>query len=301
VHKILSLFVLFCIVAISYNCWGDDYSSTIRQWQKEREDKLRAANGWLSLVARIPLSEGRSRFGVGESNEVRLPESLKAIGPPTLGFIDVNRLANTVTLHLKDDVVMKSGEEPFTGSREFRLKDSVRDWVSLGSMSMHVIERDGRYFLRVADSDSEVRLKFPGCKWFEPDERFKVTATFIPYTEEKALSIVNIAGEMSSQPCPGYAEFSIDGVKYQLDAIQEGQGLFFVFRDGTAGVSTYAGGRFIDIETMPAAHEKFVLDFNKAYNPPCAFSKYTTCPLPPPQNVLDIRIEAGEKLEGAAK
>jgi len=166
---------------------------------------------------------------------------------------------------------------------------------------MHVIERDGRYFLRVANNDSELRLKFPGCKWFEPDERFKVTATFIPYTEEKALSIVSIAGEMSSQPCPGYAEFTIDGMKYQLDAIQEGQGLFFVFRDVTAGVSTYPGGRFIDIETMPAAHEKFTIDFNKAYNPPCAFSKYTTCPLPPPQNELDVRIEAGEKLEVVAK
>jgi len=110
VHKIPSLFVLLCITAISGNCWGEDYSSTIRQWQKEREDKLRAENGWLSLVARIPLSEGRSRFGVGESNEVRLPESLQNIGPSTLGFIDVNKLANSVTLHLKDGVAMKSGE-----------------------------------------------------------------------------------------------------------------------------------------------------------------------------------------------
>jgi uncharacterized protein (DUF1684 family) len=86
----------------------------------------------------------------------------------------------------------------------------------------------------------------------------------------------------------------MDGVKYQLDAIREGEGLFFVFRDATAGESTYGGGRFIDIEKRPENGARFILDFNRAYNPPCAFSKYTTCPLPPPQNVLKIRIEAGE-------
>jgi uncharacterized protein (DUF1684 family) len=100
---------------------------------------------------------------------------------------------------------------------------------------------------------------------------------------------------VSKQPCPGYAEFKINGQTYKLDAIKEGNGLFFVFRDETAGDTTYKSGRFIDVEKQPADNDMFTLDFNRAYNPPCAFSGYTTCPLPPKQNVMNIRIEAGEK------
>ena len=159
---------------------------------------------------------------------------------------------------------------------------------------MHIIERNGRFILRLADNASPLRLQFPGCKWYPPNESFAVQAKFVRYPETKMLSIVNIVDEMSEQPCPGYAEFRLGGEVVRLEAIQEGEGLFFVFRDATAGDTTYRAARFLDVEKIPEPNETFLLDFNKAYNPPCAFSAYTTCPLPPKGNVLKHRIEAGE-------
>jgi uncharacterized protein (DUF1684 family) len=140
-----------------------------------------------------------------------------------------------------------------------------------------------------------VRKNFTGCVWYPPDEKFKVEARFVPYPLGKTLPIVNVIDEVTRQPCPGYAEFKLKGEVYKLDAIKEGEGLFFVFRDETASDTTYPPGRFLEVAKQPAANETFTLDFNKAYNPPCAFSEYTTCPLPPPQNVLKVRVEAGEK------
>lgn len=274
----------------------DPFVVETKAWQKEREQKLRSENGWLTLVGRYPLKEGVNSFGVGNGNEIVLPDSLSEVGPARLGSIVVNPLSGTVTLRLADNVTMVSEGKEFQGERPFDLKSEKRDWVSLGRMSMHVTERAGKFFLRVADNESAQRLSFPGCTWFAPNAKWRVEAKYVPYSNEKVLAINNILGEQIEQPCCGYAEFTVDGVVYKLDAIREGEGLFFVFRDATAGDTTYGGGRFIDIEKRPIAEATFILDFNRAYNPPCAFSKFTTCPLPPPQNVMKIRIEAGETL-----
>jgi uncharacterized protein len=192
-----------------------------------------------------------------------------------------------------------SDGKPFTGERVMRTVADKRDWVNLGRISIHIIRRNDRYFLRLADNDLPVRRNFAGCIWYPPDEAFKVDARFVPYPAGKTLSIVNVLGGMSTVPRAGYAEFKIQGEMLRLDAIKEGDGLFFVFRDATAGDTTYESARFIDIEKQPLANESFTLDFNKAYNPPCAFSKFTTCPKPPRQNVLKLRIEAGEKYREA--
>jgi uncharacterized protein (DUF1684 family) len=271
------------------------YAEEIRKWQAVREQRLRADNGWLTLAGRYALKEGANSFGVGEHNDVVFPAALKGAGPERLGAIHVDSKANKVTLKLADGVSMTNGGNPFTGERVLGAVPGKRDWVSLGRLSFHIIERDGKYFLRLADNESQVRKHFAGCDWYPPDDAYKVEAKFVPYSEGKMLSIVNIIDEVSRQPCPGYAEFRLNGAVHRLDAIKEGDGLFFVFRDATAGDTTYRPARFLDIEKQPKANETFTLDFNKAYNPPCAFSAYTTCPLPPKQNVLKTRIEAGEK------
>lgn len=294
------LSLLLIAVGFTTKLRGDEEAKFIQEtkaWQSEREVKLKGENGWLTLVGRFPLKEGVNRFGVGTDNEVVLPSDLKEIGPTRLGSITVNALAGTASLKLADDVVMKSEGNEFRGERAFVLNGETRDWVACGRMSMHVIARDGKFFLRVADNESEQRTQFPGCTWFEPNSKWRVEAKYVAYGEEKILVINNILGERLEQPCCGYAEFRVDDVSYRLDAIREGEGLFFVFRDATAGEITYGGGRFIDIEKGPADGEMFILDFNRAYNPPCAFSKYTTCPLSPPQNILKVRIEAGETLK----
>jgi uncharacterized protein (DUF1684 family) len=276
---------------------GDNprYAEDVRKWQAAREQRLRADNGWLTLSGRYSLKEGANTFGVGDGNEVVFPSELKGTGPERLGTIHVDSKAKKVTLKLADGVSMMGADMSFTGERQMNAGPGKRDWVSLGRLSFYIIERDGKYFLRLADNESVARKDFPGCVWYPPDEAYKVEAKFVPYSDGKMLSIVNIIDEVSKQPCPGYAEFRLNGVVHRLDAIKEGEGLFFVFRDSTAGDTTYKSARFLDIEKQPGANETFTLDFNKAYNPPCAFSAYTTCPLPPKQNILKTRIEAGEK------
>jgi uncharacterized protein (DUF1684 family) len=272
-----------------------DYADEIQKWRASREEKLRSDNGWLTLAGRYPLKEGANTFGTGNKNDVIFPAALKGTGPERVGTLQVDSAAKTVTLKLSEGVSMTSGGKAFSGERVLGTVPGKRDWVGLERLSMHVIERDGKYVLRLADNKSEVRKNFAGCVWYPADEAFRVQAKFVPYPEGKTLSIVNVIDEVSKQSCPGYAEFTLKGEVYKLDAIKEGDGLFFVFRDGTAGDTTYKSARFIDIDKQPPANETFTLDFNKAYNPPCAFSEYTTCPLPPRQNVLKVRIEAGEK------
>jgi uncharacterized protein (DUF1684 family) len=271
------------------------YAEQLQKWRATREEKLRADNGWLTLAGRYPLKEGANTFGTGAENDVIFPPALKGTGPGRLGTLHVDAGAKKVTLKLAEGVSMDSGGKSFSGERVMGTAADKRDWVGLGRLSMYVIERDGKYILRLADNKSPVRKNFAGCVWYAADEAFKVGARFVPYPAGKTLSIVNVIDETSRQPCPGYAEFKLKGATYKLDAIKEGEGLFFVFGDGTGGDTTYKSGRFLDIAKQPAADETFTLDFNKAYNPPCAFSEYTTCPLPPRQNVLKVRIEAGEQ------
>lgn len=275
---------------------GDAYADQIRAWQTAREKKLTAENSWLSLTGRFELKEGANTIGTGQGNDVVFPKALKAVCPEQLGDVIVDSKAKKVTLKLVQGVSMTSEGKPFTGEREFVISDSKRDWVSLGRMSFHVILREGRYFLRLADNELRVRKEFPGCVWYAPNAEFKVEAKFTPAAAGKILPIMNVLGEDSPQPLAGQVEFQLRGTTYKLDAIQEGDGLFIIFKDETSGDTTYGSGRFIDIEKAPAAGESFTLDFNKAYNPPCAVSQFTTCPIPPKQNYLKIKIEAGEQI-----
>jgi uncharacterized protein (DUF1684 family) len=124
---------------------------------------------------------------------------------------------------------------------------------------------------------------------------YRVTAKLVPYTPSKLIAIPNILGQIEQEPCPGYLEFSLQGQVFRLDPVVQGNSLFVIFKDATAGNETYPSGRFLDAD-MPSGKDRHevVLDFNKAYNPPCAFTPYATCPLPPQQNVLPVSIEAGE-------
>jgi len=165
----------------------------------------------------------------------------------------------------------------------------------VGDLSMYVIERGGRYAIRLKDKNSKSRREFTGLKWYPIQKSYRVTATFVEYDPPKQVQVPNILGETENLPSPGYASFTLNGKKVRLDPVLEepdAKELFFIFRDLTSGERTYPSGRFMYAE-MPK-EGKIVLDFNKAYNPPCAFTPYATCPLPPKQNKLPVRIEAGE-------
>ena len=270
-----------------------EYRKKLETWREAREKSLRAENGWLTLVGRFPLKAGVNTFGTGADNDVVFPPELKGVGPARLGAIEIDPASKDVIVRPATDVTFKIGDTTFNTPRPVSTSRPV--WVRLERLSFQIIQRENQYFLRLADNEAETRKNFPGRIWYPPNEDLRVTATFRAYPAGKTIRVVNILDRASEQPSPGYAEFTINGTKYQLDAIDDDGGLFFVFRDATAGDTTYKPARFLSVEGKPTADATFVLDFNKAYNPPCAVSAYTTCPTSPKQNILPVRIEAGEK------
>ena len=271
------------------------YASDIQQWRDAREKGLRNDNGWLTLAGRFQMKPGVNTFGTSKNNDIVLPSELNGIGPAQIGTFHVDSAGKKVTLKLAKGVWMTAEGKAFTGEREMGTASDKRDWIALGRMNMHIIQREDRFILRLANNESRVRETFPGRIWYPADEKFKVEAKFVAYPPGKKLAIVNVIDEVSDEPCPGYVEFKLNGITHKMDVVGEDNGLFFVMRDGTSGDTTYRPSRFLFVDKKPQNNETFTLDFNKAYNPPCAFSEFTTCPLPPEQNIMKTRIEAGEK------
>jgi hypothetical protein len=164
--------------------------------------------------------------------------------------------------------------------------------ITAGDLTFSVIERSGRYGVRLKDNHSRLRAEFHGQHWFPVRESYRVQARFVSYEQPKSMTVPNILGSTYQLPSPGYAVFTLEGRELRLEPVVEDKELFFIFRDLTAGKETYGSGRFLYAE-LPL-DEKVELDFNKAENPPCAFTPYATCPLPPKQNILPVRVEAGE-------
>ena len=266
------------------------YRKSVEDWRARAELGLRRDNGWLTLAGRYPMKPGENTFGTGPRNDIIFPPGL---GPVHMGVINVE--PGKVVVKMVEGLVLKKDGQEYT-TREMETRSDARDWVAVGARAnFHVIEREGRYILRLADNQSEVRKNFGGRVWYAVDDRYRVPAKFVPYDPPRKIAIVNVLDEVSDEPAPGYVEFEIDGRKHRLDAVGDDDGLFFVFKDPTAGDTTYGPSRFLHVAEKPAPGKPFMLDFNRAYNPPCAFSEFTTCPLPPKQNILKVRIEAGEK------
>ncbi len=265
------------------------WEQSLVDWRARAEKSLRSDNGWLTLAGRFVMKPGVNTFGTGPANDIVFPGGL---GPDRIGTITIAGGKVTMTL-AAGLTVSKEGMD----LDELILGTSVekRDWVTMGRAAMHVIEREGRFVLRLADNESEVRKGFGARLWYAPDASYRVNATFVPYPPGRKVTIINVLDEASDEPSPGYVEFELGGRKHRLDAVGEDEGLFFVLRDATAGDTTYRPGRFLYVAQKPEPGKPFVLDLNRVYNPPCAFSEFTTCPLPPKQNILEVRIDAGEK------
>lgn len=271
------------------------YIDTIQSWRQQVDTGLRRDNGWLTLAGRYVMKPGVSTIGTAAGSDILLPPG---VGPERLGTILVE--PNKVTLKLADGMTMKQGDKQFSGERVMGTDPSNRDWVSQGRMAFHIISRGDKYVLRLADNESEVRKSFAGREWFDVKPEMKVAGKFVPYKSGKKIQIINVLDEASDEPSPGYVEFKLGGKTYKLDAVAEAKDkdLFIILKDQTAGKDTYGAGRFLVVEWPQAVRAKggpVTIDFNKVYNPPCAFSAFTTCPLPPPQNILKTRLEAGEK------
>jgi hypothetical protein len=272
------------------------YAKQVNDWRAKVEKSLRADNGWLTLAGRYVLKPGENTFGNGPGNDIVFP---KGVGSPGMGSVFVEPPADGnpghVTVKMVEGLKMRKDGIDY-GMRDMGTSSENRDWVSVGRVAFHFIERDGKFIMRLADNDSEVRNRFGGRVWYDVNDNYRVQAKFVPYEAGRKISIVNVLDETSEEPVAGYVEFEIAGHgPYRLDALDDEGGLFIIFKDTTAGDTTYNSGRFLYVEEKPAPNTCFVLDLNRAYNPPCAFSEFTTCPLPPKQNQLKVRIEAGEK------
>ncbi|HET7732075.1 MAG TPA: DUF1684 domain-containing protein [Usitatibacter sp.] len=292
--KIRSVFLAAALAALTalpaLSQQDPAYVKQVMDWRARAEQSLRRDNGWLTLAGRYVLKPGENTFGTGDKNDVVFP---KGLGPAGMGSVFVEK--GKVTVKLVEGLKMTSSGIEMT-EKVMGTDPGNRDWVSIGRASFHFIERDGRYILRLADNQSEVRKRFGGRVWYEVDDNYRVPAKFVPYDPPRKVSIVDVIDEVSEVPVPGYVEFDLMGRPYRLDVIgDDDKGLFFVFKDATAGDTTYGSGRFLYVEEKPRAGERFLLDLNRAYNPPCAFSEFTTCPLPPKQNILKVKVEAGEK------
>jgi uncharacterized protein len=272
-----------------------DYLGEIEAWRDRVQTSLKRDNGWLTLAGRFIMKPGVNTFGTGANNDIVFPKELVGTGPATLGTINVDVNAKTVTAKFADGTNWKRGDKAIGTESALSTATDNRDWISFDRISMHVITRDGKYILRLADNKSAVRENFKGRIWYAPDDNYRVQAKFVPYPPGRTIPIVNVIDEVSDEPSPGYVEFTLKGVKQKLDVVGDGYGLFFVIRDGTSGDTTYRPSRFLFIEKRPEPNKPFTLDFNRAYNPPCAFSEFTTCPLPPKQNIMKFRVDAGEK------
>lgn len=252
------------------------YDAEAAKWRGEYEASLKAPGGWLSVAGLFWLHEGANTVGSDPQSDVVLP----AGGPAKAGVLRLTK--NAVTFE--------------AGGTKRALKsdaDGKPDPLKFGDVTLTIIQRDTKTGVRMKDPNAATRREFTGTKWYPAASAWRVKAKWVAYPQPKTIAITNILGMTDQEPSPGYAEFQVQGKTVRLEPVTEDGALFFMFKDATSGKTTYGAGRFLDAE-MPKG-DTVELDFNRATNPPCAFTAFATCPLPPKQNALPVGIEAGEK------
>jgi uncharacterized protein (DUF1684 family) len=274
-----------------------EYEREILAWRAERLARLTAATGWLSLIARVELPPGEHRVGGDPMSEVALPSD-KA--PASVGRLLSHASGVTFTPAAEVEIGI---ERSLTQSTErvlgpIELTTDARgepDRLVLGSLRIEIVERAGQFVARVRDSQSDALRGFQPIAYYPIESAWRVVARVVPYQPDKRIDLAYESGGIESYRCPGAAVFSWQGVEYRVDAVFDGDRprLYLVFGDQTNRDATYGAGRFL-YAPLPQAG-KVILDFNQAFNPPCAFTPYAVCPLPPAQNRLALRVEAGEK------
>ena len=275
----------------------DAWQRDLQTWRAVHEKSISAPDGWLSLVALDWLRTGINSAGSDPASQIRLPAS----APAHLGLFTVS--GSTVQL------LSPAGGFPagltINGqpAREGALStsDSAPSVLTLGSISIAVMERAGRYAVRIKDSASPARAAFHGLNWFPPNPKLVVLARWVPYHPPQMAEIPTALGNSLHLPAPGVAVFMIDDEVVQLEPVVEdpqSRSLLFILRDQTSTTSTYPGGRFLHTQIPDHGLDQpgtLVLDLNRLENPPCAYTPYATCPLPPQKNRLGVAIEGGEK------
>ena len=267
-------------------------------WRAQRATNLQAPEGWLSLIALGWLQEGDNTFGSAEDSRVQIAGK----APAHIAVVHLEkgalRLLPPVGGFPKD--LLLDGQ-PAKEQVLFADDADKPSKLTIGTITVIVIHRDDRFALRVKDLQAPTRTAFHGLRWYEPNPAYRVHARWIPYNPPKTLDIPTVLGTTTHMPAPGAAEFTIDGKVVRLEPVLEdpkATDLFFILRDATSKTTTYGAGRFLYTDFPDHGLNQpgeLWLDFNRLYNPPCSFTPYATCPLPPPQNRLSVPIPAGEQ------
>lgn len=284
-------FLVAALLLFSFrSAWGQsDYVKKIEQWRKEEEADLKKDNGWLTLSGLFWLKDGANSVGVGPDFDVRLTSNFKG---KKFGEIDLR--SDVATLKTEKGTEARNDNKAVESIELVSDETGKPTQIQTGSQTLTLIQRQGRYGIRLKDNQSKTRLDFKGQKWFPVDESYKVTARLEAYPEPKELLVPNVLGNQSKEKSPGLLKFTLKGKECSLQPILEEDGsLFLVFRDTSNYKTSYNAGRFLHADKPVDGETE--LDFNRAENPPCAFTPFATCPLPPPGNELAVEVSAGEK------
>jgi uncharacterized protein (DUF1684 family) len=264
------------------------YRAAIEKYRADRVAELTAPNGWLAVRGLFWLHEGANAAGSDPSAPIRLP----ARAPGRLGTFAL--AGGHVTFTADPSAAVTAGGQRVT-TFAFDPRRGEQSAIAAVGLTLFIIQRGDRFGIRLLDPESDARRHFAGLTYFPLNAAYHARAAFVPYARPKTVQVPNVLGMLVPMESPGYVEFSIRGRRYRLEPVYETskhEDLFFIFKDLTSQHETYSAGRFLH---TPLPSGGFVdLDFNRAYNPPCAFTEFATCPLPVKENQLPIKIKAGE-------
>ena len=297
-RKVLSVVFIFLSFLILCFCHNPDKSnvisvekhqSDVEEWYSNRVASLKADEGWLNLIGLYWLNEGPNSFGSDPRSVLHLDSD---VFPAILGIFELE--GEKVFFIPKTDGIESEGDQITTRTLIFDIENELSLKLGFQSLRWNIIKRSDAIGVRVRDLEGKAIAEFEGIERYPVSLEWRLEGKFVPYEPLREIAITNVLGQTSQNPSPGYVEFQKDDKKYQIDALEEGDELFLIFADETSGGETYGGGRYMYVNN-PGPNGTTVLDFNKAYNPPCVFTPHATCPLPPRQNMLDLEIKAGER------
>jgi uncharacterized protein len=285
---LLAGIVILSVPVLSIQAPDAAYLQSFEKWKSELVDDLK--QNWLVLAGLFWLKPGANTFGSANDNAIVLPA-----GPPHAGVFQLQ--GDAVSVEIQKGVQAKIEGQPVEESKLQADVTGKPTVIEMGSLRMHLIQRGKRLGIRVKDLNSERARNYAGPIFFPLDMRYRVTGTFVPSDGKKTVDVPNVLGDVTPTPIAGEVHFNLNGQNLTLTALggDPAKGLSFVMGDLSGKTDTYPGGRFLD--TDPVVDGNVVLDFNRAYSPPCAVTPYATCPLAPKENRLPVAVSAGEKYD----
>ncbi len=296
-HKFIPKILVLAIAIGLFSCQSkkepfneEEYVKSVKEWQVERLESLKSENGWLNLVGLHWLKDGQNPFGSNEANNIIFPEN----APDFIGTIILYK--GNLSISINEDVEVLINDSLLKESNILTDADKGTTKFKMGSFRWYIIKRGERYGIRLKDLESPLIDKITEVPSFPIDSKWRLEAKFEKFDTPKEIAIPNVLGDTEFEQCFGLLKFKIGDTEHSLMPLGNGTSSFFViFADETSAEETYGAGRFLSVE-KPDENGNTIIDFNKATNPPCAFTDFATCPLPPKENILSIKILAGEKV-----